>query len=149
MHTAPLLKSLFMIALLATSSCATQKSVPTRFETGKVTQVVINMNSRGIDHFTPFWMALWLAVVGSGIGSGATAHAIGAGGGALTGSGLGYLQENRKAKSVTRIVDVEGESGAFYRLQDKEKLPLRIGQRVMIAFDKHGRPNHLVTVPTL
>jgi len=143
------LKSISVIVLLTTASCATQRATPARFEPGKVTHIEINMNSRGIDHFTPFWMALWLAALGSGIGTGATAHAIGAGGGAATGAGLGYLRENQKSKRVTRIVDVVSESGVVYRMRDKQNQPLRLDQRVLIAFDKHGRPNHFVTVEVI
>jgi len=94
------------------------------------------------------WWALWLASIGSGIGSGATAHAIGAGGGALAGAGLGYAYEGANAKRVTRIIEVEADSGVMYRLPDKTNPQLRIGQRVWIAFDKRGSPDHIVTVPS-
>ncbi len=145
----PIFLQILCLGLITLSSCTTQKAAaPARLEPGKVRKIVVNMNSRGIDHFHPVWWALWLASIGSGIGSGATAHAIGAGGGALTGAGLGYAYEASNAKSVTRIIDVEGDSGVMYRLPDKANPQLRIGQRVWIAFDKRGRPNRLVTVPS-
>lgn len=134
--------------LISLSSCVSQKAAPARLEEGRVRRIVVNMNSRGINHFNPIWWGLMLASIGSGIGTGATSHAIGAGSGALAGAGLGYAYEGANARNVTRIIDVEADSGVMYRLPDKANPQLRIGQRVWIAFDKRGRPDHIVTVPS-
>ena len=141
-----LVRGAAVVVLLSCVSCASQKTV--RFEPGKVRHIVMDMNSRGINHFNPLWCALWLAAIGSGIGTGGTAHAIGAGGGALIGAGGGYLYESNNARRVIRIVEVESDAGVFYRLHDKDNLFLRIGQRVWIAFDKRGKPHHLAPMPS-
>lgn len=48
---------------------------------------------------------------------------------------------------MTRTVEVMTDSGVLYRLPFKDTISPRIGQRVWVAFDKRGRPDHLVTVP--
>ncbi len=148
MHSPAFIKFTTFIVLLALASCTTANKGAARLEAGKVTQIVVTMNNRGINHFTPLWCAAWLAAIGFGIGTGSTAHAIGAGSGALLGAGLGYAQENHESKRVTRTVEVMADSGVLYRLRSSDGTVLRIGQRVWIAFDKRGRPDHIVTVPS-
>lgn len=147
MHSDVFRKSTALVVLIALSSCTTAKQSTRHLEPGKVTQIVVTMNNRGINHFTPLWCAAWLAAIGLGIGTGSTAHAIGAGSGALLGAGLGYVQENHESKRVTRTVEVLADSGVLYQLRSTDRISPRIGQRVWIAFDKRGRPDHIVTVP--
>ncbi len=148
MHSTAFLKSITFTVLLALASCTTTKTGAARLEPGKVRHIVVDMNNRGINHFTPLWCAAWLAAIGLGIGTGNTAHAIGAGSGALLGAGLGYAQEGYQSRRVSRTVDVMADSGVLYRLRSSDGTVLRLGQRVWIAFDKRGRPDHIVTVPS-
>ena len=138
-----LLQSLLTLLLLA--SCVAPRSSFHRLEPGVVKQITIDMGrSNGV---SPLWGALWLAAIGSGIGSGTTAHVIGAGGGALAGGALGYAHDQRLTKRVNRTVEVAADSGVLYRLPVPGTAPLRIGQHVWVAFDSRGRPQHVVAMP--
>ena len=148
MHSIACLKSITFAVLLNLTACTTAKQGARHLEPGRVTQIVVNLNNQRINHFTPLWCATWLAAIGFGIGTGSSAHAIGAGSGALLGTGLGYAQENQNSKRVTRTVDVRVDSGVLYCLPSTDGTVTRIGQRVWIAFDKSGRPDHIVTVPS-
>lgn len=147
MRSSAIRKSVTFAVVLALASCSTARQSPRQLESGKVTQVVVTMNNR-MDHATPFWWAAWLASIGLGIGTGNAAHAVGAGSGALLGGGLGYAHSYNESKRVTRMVDVTTDSGVIYRLRSTDSVPPRIGQRVWVAFDKRGRPDHIVTVPS-
>lgn len=76
MRTPAFLKSITFATLLALASCTTTTTSIRRLEPSRVQQVVVDMNSRGINHFTPFWCSAWLAASGLGIGTGRTAHAV-------------------------------------------------------------------------
>ena len=130
---------LLLLAALFVSSCATQRSKPSRIEQGEVTFIIMDVHHREIDHVRPLWSAAWMALAGSMIGSGATANGIGAGGGALVGAGLSYLNQAREARQVHRVIDVQSDiSGITYRIHSKDPQPFQLGQKVWLTFDRHG-----------
>lgn len=131
-----------LIALLL-ASCASRNPNVHLMESGVVERVTMDMRQTG--GTTPFWSALWLAAIGSGIGTGATAHAIGAGGGALLGGGLGYAHDRRVSRNSARTVEVLADSGTRYLMRDSGSPPVRPGQRVWVALDSRGRSERLIS----